>query len=155
MNLIVKENELGQVISARELHEFLEVKRDFTTWVKGRIEKYNFTEGEDFQVTFSFHQNGGKGGRPKEDYLLTLDMAKEVSMIENNEKGRQARKYFIACEKKYVELLENKTSLPNFSQLNYEKGLVYVKGVLNNLKSRLIFEKTEIEIKLKELEDKG
>lgn len=67
MNLIVKENELGQVISARELHEFLEVKRDFTTWVKGRIEKYNFTEGEDFQVTFSFHQNGGKGGRPKED----------------------------------------------------------------------------------------
>ena len=157
MNLVIKENELGQVISAKELHEFLEVGRDYTTWIKCRIRRYNFVENEDFQSISLIHQIGGiKGGdRKSKDYLLTLDMAKELSMIENNEKGRQARKYFIACEKKYVELLENKTSLPNFSQLNYEKGLVYVKGVLNNLKSRLIFEKTEIEIKLKELEDTG
>ncbi|MGL5123253.1 MAG: antA/AntB antirepressor family protein, partial [Fusobacteriaceae bacterium] len=98
MKLSINENELGQVISARELYGFLQVKRDFTTWIKARIEKYKFVESEDYQVNSSFPQIGGKGGRPKDDYLLTLNTAKELSMIENNEKGRQARKYFIECE---------------------------------------------------------
>lgn len=87
MNLVIKENELGQIISARELHEFLEVKRDFTTWIKGRIEKYNFIENEDFQMTSLIHQIGGiKGGdRKSKDYLIAMDMAKELSMIEKRE----------------------------------------------------------------------
>lgn len=157
MNLVIKENELGQIISARELYQFLEVKRDFTTWIKGRIEKYNFVENEDFQVISFAPQNWGanKGGHNKVDYLITMDMAKELSMIENNEKGREARKYFIKCEKEYIQSLKNKTSPPNPSELDYERTFIYVKGILNNLKSRLIFEKTEIEEKLKELENTG
>lgn len=54
-------NEEGkQLVSARELHEFLEVGRDFTTWIKGRIKKYEFVEDVDFTIVKSFHQNGGK-----------------------------------------------------------------------------------------------
>ena len=98
IKIIVKDNQ--QLVSARDLHEFLEVGRDFTTWIKGRISKYNFIENEDFTVVESFHQNGGKGGRPEHDYIITIDMGKELSMVENNEKGREARRYFIQCEKK-------------------------------------------------------
>lgn len=54
-------NEEGkQLVSARDLHEFLEVGRDFTTWIKGRINKYEFVVDVDFTVVKSFHQNGGK-----------------------------------------------------------------------------------------------
>ena len=95
---LIKINNDG-LVSARELHEFLEVGRDFTTWIKGRIEKYDFAESVDFTIMESFHQNGGKGGRPEKDYIITIDMAKELSMVENNEKGKQARKYFIQIEK--------------------------------------------------------
>ena len=107
MNELIKitKNEEGQqLVSARELHEFLEVGRDFTTWIKGRIYKYGFVENIDFTIIESFHQNGGKGGRPEHDYVITIDMAKELSMVENNDKGRQARQYFIDCEKKLKQL---------------------------------------------------
>lgn len=81
----------------------------------------------------------------KKNCLITMDMTKELSMIENNEKRREARKYFIAYEKEYIKSLKNKISHPNLSELDYEKTFIYVKGLLNNLKSRPIFEKTEIE----------
>lgn len=93
-----------RLVSARELHDFLEVGRDFTTWIKGRIDKYDFIESEDYAITNSFHQNGGKGGRPEKDYIITTDMAKELCMIENNPLGREARRYFIECEKKLQEV---------------------------------------------------
>lgn len=97
---LIKINNDG-LVSARELHEFLEVGRDFTTWIKGRIEKYDFAESVDFTVLNIAHQNGGAshGGQNKLDYIITIDMAKELSMVENNEKGKQARKYFIQIEK--------------------------------------------------------
>lgn len=97
---IVKINKDG-LVSARELHEFLGVGRDFTTWIKGRIIKYDFNENIDFTVINLAHQNGGTswGGTNKSDYAMTIDMAKELSMVENNAKGRQARKYFIQVEK--------------------------------------------------------
>lgn len=105
--LQVKNNGEGQqVVSGRELHKYLEVGRDFVTWIKERIEKYQFEENMDFTVVSSFPQNGGKGGRPKTDYILKLDMAKEISMIENNEQGRKARKYFIECERKLFDTTE-------------------------------------------------
>jgi len=97
----VYRSENGQAVSARELHEFLEVGKDFTSWVKDRISKYGFTENEDFIV---FTENGENLGRPKTEYILTLDTAKEIAMVQNNEKGSQARKYFIAVEKKFKEL---------------------------------------------------
>lgn len=87
-------------VNARDLHKFLKVGRDFSTWIKNRIEQYIFIENQDFIL---IHQNGGikkRGGdRRSVDYHLTLDMAKELSMVENNEEGRKVRRYFIRCEK--------------------------------------------------------
>ena len=102
MELIkVNQTEQGMTIDGRELHEFLEVGRDFSTWIKDKIEKYGFIEGMDFSP------KSGKtsdGGRPRIDYELSIDMAKELCMVENNEKGRQARKYFIECERRLKQI---------------------------------------------------
>ena len=88
-----------ETVSARELHAFLGVGRDFTNWVKGRISEYDFVENQDF-VVFAQTGENSTGGRPSTEYYITLDMAKELSMVERNDKGKQARKYFIECEKK-------------------------------------------------------
>lgn len=90
-----------QTINARNLHTFLEVGKDFATWIKDRIEQYGFLENQDFVTA---PQNGGAvykgGGHNRKDYHLTLDMAKELAMVERNEKGKQARQYFIDCERR-------------------------------------------------------
>ena len=86
-----------ETVSARELHEFLGSKQEFANWIKNRIEKYGFIENHDFLITLSKTPNGG---RPSQEYFITLDMAKQLAMVENNEKGMQVRKYFIECEKK-------------------------------------------------------
>lgn len=88
-----------QLCNARDLHAALGVGRDFTTWLKERIEQYGFADGEDFAI-FTAPPIRGAGNRGKRtDYHLTLDMAKELAMVENNERGRQVRRYFIAVEK--------------------------------------------------------
>lgn len=89
---------LISTVNARELHSFLESGRDFSTWIKDRIVSYGFVEDQDFLV---FHENGVNpyGGRPNKNYMLSIDMAKELSMVERNAKGKQARQYFIECEK--------------------------------------------------------
>ncbi len=94
----VTEQNGEQLVSARELHEFLESKQDFTTWIKSRIEKYGFVENEDFTL-----HKFMVGKSIAHDYILKLDMAKELSMVEANEKGSQARRYFIECEKKALK----------------------------------------------------
>ncbi|QGA55854.1 hypothetical protein GHC20_01625 [Brucella sp. 2280] len=85
-----------QTVNARELHEFLEVSTRFNDWITARIRDFGFVENEDF-VTFT--ENPVKG-RPTKEYALSLDMAKELSMVERNEKGKQARQYFIECERR-------------------------------------------------------
>ena len=99
----ITEKDGQQLVSARELHEFLESKQDFTTWVKSRISKYGFVEYEDFTL-----HKFMEGKTWKHDYIITVDMAKQLSMVENNEKGNQARKYFIQCEKKLKEVVQVK-----------------------------------------------
>ena len=94
----------NQVVSARELHKFLESKQEFANWIKNRIDKYGFVENQDFEVFDNFINNPS-GGRPLKEYALTLDMAKELAMVEGNERGKQARQYFIACEKKLREVV--------------------------------------------------
>jgi len=100
MELIkIKETENGRAVSARDLHEFIGSKQDFSTWIKNRIKKYDLIEGEDF----TFHKFVERKATVHE-YILSMDCAKELAMIENNDKGRRARKYFIACEKKLKEV---------------------------------------------------
>ena len=87
-----------ETVSARELHSFLESKQDFSNWIKNRIEQYDFVENQDF-ITL----NKKIERTVRIEYHITLDMAKELSMVERNEKGKQARKYFIECEKKLTQ----------------------------------------------------
>lgn len=89
--------------NARDLHAALEVGRDFTTWIKERIAEYGFVSGEDFSPVLG--KTSARGGRPATDYHLTLDTAKELSMVENNDIGRRIRRYLIALEKKQTGAL--------------------------------------------------
>lgn len=82
-----------QTVNARDLHAFLEVQSEFRSWIKNRIEQYGFTQDVDF-VAGKFLP-----GSKRIDYHLSLDMAKELSMVERNEKGKEARRYFIECER--------------------------------------------------------
>jgi phage anti-repressor protein len=88
-------------VNALELHAFLGVCKDFATWIKQRIETYGFHDEQDFVMERAGPQFGGVGNRgARTDYHLTLDMAKELAMVERTSRGRQARRYFIACERK-------------------------------------------------------
>lgn len=86
------------VVSARELHEFLEVETPYHKWLP-RMCEYGFTEGTDFSVTDIFVHNPAGGPQSMKDAALTIDMAKEICMIQRSEKGKQARQYFIQLEK--------------------------------------------------------
>ena len=90
------QNVLG-IADARNLHEGLGVGRDYTNWIKRRITRYGFVEKVDYEVFAKIGENP-LGGRPTNIYRITLDMAKELAMVENNEKGRLIRRYFIWCE---------------------------------------------------------
>lgn len=118
-NLItITEQNGSQVVSARELHSFLEVKTDFTNWCK-RMFEYGFDEDKDYSLA--------KFGEPlnqvhnKIDYALTLDAAKEISMLQRTEKGKVARKYFIECEKKLKQPLSQIDILIQSAQMIKEQ----------------------------------
>ncbi|CAP00396.1 hypothetical protein ABSDF1044 [Acinetobacter baumannii SDF] len=99
-------------VDARSLHSFLEVGRDFTTWIKARIAKYSFIKEVDYTIVESLSspkQGSSKSRQQKQtDYFLTLDMGKQLSMVENNEKGHEARRYFLRCEKLAFEAMKEK-----------------------------------------------
>jgi len=103
-NLIkVNTNENGDVVvSGRELHEFLESKEPYTQWFDRMVE-YGFAENVDFFVFQNFVKDDTAFGgvRKSTDHAIKLDMAKELAMIQRNDKGKQARQYFIAIEKEY------------------------------------------------------
>lgn len=82
-------------VSGRELHDFLEVGKDFSSWFKDMAE-YGFEVGKDFSPISVKTPNGG---RPRIEYVMTLDMAKEVAMIQRTDRGKQARQYFIEIDK--------------------------------------------------------
>ena len=91
----IEEREGKKTVNARNLHIILDSKQDFSNWISSRIEKYGFVKGEDFTIVLL----KSNGGRPSMEYHVSIDMAKELSMVERNEKGKQARQYFIECER--------------------------------------------------------
>lgn len=91
------------VINARELWEALGSKQEFANWIKNRIESYGFQEDSDY-CSFDKIVKRTTGATTRKEYLLTMDTAKEIAMVENNEKGRMVRRYFIEAEKRYREL---------------------------------------------------
>lgn len=131
MNELIKVTyeENKALVSARELHEFLKVKQDFSDWIKKQLESVDATENIDF--TLLKGKTSELGGRPSTEYILTLDIAKEINMIagiaprsneETKKLSKEARKYFIECEKKLKEVI-NKPVLPE-DYLSALKALV-------------------------------
>lgn len=101
--LKIETHEGKETVNARDLYNFLESRQDFSTWIKNRVEKYGFVENTDY---VRLHKKMEANNATLIDYFLSLDMAKELSMVENNEKGRQARLYFIEVEKRAREFAE-------------------------------------------------
>ena len=87
-------------LSARELHEFLEIETPFKKWFL-RMTEYGFNQNFDYREVMDKNVQNPKGGRPSTDYEITLDMAKEIAMIQRSEKGKQIRQYFLELERKW------------------------------------------------------
>ena len=94
----IRDNGREKVVSMFDVYTFLGIKSEFSTWSK-RMFEYGFEDSKDFTPILA----ESTGGRPFKDYAITLDCAKEISMLQRSEKGKQARKYFIECEKKLKE----------------------------------------------------
>lgn len=124
MNELLKINyEADRItLSARELHEFLGVKTHFKDWFP-RMCEYGFEQEKDFRSILS----KSTGGRPSSDYEITLDMAKEIAMIQRNEKGKQARQYFIEVEKQW-----------NSPERVIARGLIESQKMIENLNQQVI-----------------
>lgn len=101
-------NQSTLLVNARELHQRLQVKTLFKDWIKRRIEEYQFIEGEDFSSDLS----KSDFGRPSIEYHITLDMAKELCMLERSELGQKARRYFIQMEKEALQARQLPQVLP-------------------------------------------
>jgi len=99
--ITITKNEIGNAelnsVNARDIHNYLQVNSKFADWIKRAIVKYDFKENIDY-VCFLKNEKAGNNAISKE-YIVTMDMAKELAMLENNPKGKETRKYFINCEK--------------------------------------------------------
>ncbi|GAA5094868.1 phage antirepressor KilAC domain-containing protein [Bartonella acomydis] len=132
-------DELVQTVNARELHAFLEIKSEFRNWIKNRIKECNFRENIDFITAVNFY----RGGKVKE-YYITLDMAKHLSMIERNDKGHEAREYFIECERRAKQAvtpqqIDYSSPQAMIGFLNYLQGQIEQKDhVIAELKPKAI-----------------
>ena len=99
---IVGGNE-SETVNARDLHVFIESSQDFSTWIRKRVKQYGFEEGKDYllhKIVEQVPHQGGARTSGRTEYIITLDMAKELAMVERNVKGKAVREYFIACERK-------------------------------------------------------
>ncbi|MGX6472087.1 antA/AntB antirepressor family protein [Pediococcus pentosaceus] len=114
-----------QVVDARDLHDFLEIGKRFTTWFED-MNKYGFDEGKDF-FPISGESNGG---RKRKDYAISINMAKELSMIQRTKKGKQAREYFIAVEEQFNSpemIMARSLQFANQKMLSYQEQIQVMK----------------------------
>lgn len=128
-------NEVKQTVSARELHQFLEVATKFSDWIKRRIEEFGFVKEVDYVVLKNETQYNQT---LTIEYALTLDMAKELSMVERNEKGKQARQYFIECERRAqnpLSVLSDPAAMRNLL-LTYTEKVLTLEHTVDELKPR-------------------
>ena len=130
-NLEIITRDDTQYVNARDLHASLGVGRDFSTWIKERIEKYGFIEGKDFSPKLG----ESTGGRPTIEYDLSLSMAKELAIVENNEKGRQIRHYLIKVEQAW-----------NTPEMIMARALQVSNKTIHLLHERLVLAEKTIEV---------
>ncbi|ELF6903789.1 antA/AntB antirepressor family protein [Vibrio cholerae] len=126
IQVAVFESQIGGVtkrcVDARELHQKLENATRFDQWIARKIEDFAFGENEDFRSFLT----ESSGGRPATEYTISIDMAKELCMLERSEIGRATRKYFIECERK---LIQAHSITPNQAKL--------LKGEIEDCKNKL------------------
>ena len=105
MNELIKieDRDGKKAVNARDLHAYLESRQEFTHWIKGRIRKYGFSENVDF-ASFDNFIKRATGGTTQKEYALSISCAKEISMVEGNDKGKVARRYFIEQEEKALKI---------------------------------------------------
>lgn len=118
--------EKKRFVNARELYKWLGVGRDFSTWIKDRVKKYDFIEDLDYFTSIPQFGDGSDGSRkgkatdPKtgkvvaKEYIISVDMAKELAMVENSEIGKKVRKYFIRVEGDFKKVMRIATMDPKF-----------------------------------------
>lgn len=125
---IIEQNGI-QLIDARELHRRLGVQTKFTNWFPRRVEEYRFDEGKDyFTENQLLPKNGQKvSHRPRTEYFLTIDMAKEIAMVERTEVGKKIRNYFIEMEKL---ARESAIKMPPSLNVYGKEALPYIEWLL-------------------------
>ena len=135
----ITQHEGRQAVSARELHSFLGATERFSNWF-GRQTQYGFVEGIDFTGCEEFNT---LANQTLTDFALTIDCAKEISMLQRSEKGKQARLYFIACEKKLKEVSKPLSQLELIIQsaqalLEQEKRMDNVEREIKEIKAQTV-----------------
>ncbi len=116
-------NQIQQPLcDARELFKFLEITYNFGTWIGNRIRQYQFIENTDYCSFIKICKRTSRGSTTLTEYHLTLDTAKELAMVERNDKGREARRYFIDCERRLLSnhLLTDNIEISVFQAENIE-----------------------------------
>ena len=131
-----------QLVSGRELHKFLEVGTRYDTWINRIIEKYNFIENKDF-ITIAQKRATAQGNETTYvDHLMTLNMAKEISMVTNTEKGKLARQYFIKCEEAWNSpemILARANQIQSHMIEDYTKKIELLENKVKEDKPKVIF----------------
>lgn len=127
----ISENNGKRAVSARDLHAFLESKQKFTDWIKNRIDKYDLVENVDYVTASEIYETANGGHSTRIEYALTVEAAKELSMVEGNEKGKQARRYFIACEKELVEKAKNPINSDKIGLREMMEWINFTKEILH------------------------
>lgn len=143
--LPINEQNGQRAVNARDLHSFLGSKQQFADWIKTRINQYGFIENQDYVILASENYEASWGGKNRVEYALTIDMAKELSMVERSDKGKQARRYFIACEKG-LKSLAKPVRKPTITPTKIKASIEWIKGVseilnLNDSSKHLLLEK--------------
>ena len=116
MDGLIKISEKG--VNARDLYDYLEIKHHFKDWIGNSIRDYGFEKNIDFCYYFS----ESTGGRPRKEYAISINMAKELSMVAKTAKGREARKYFIKCEE-ILKKAQNKKEIIRLAGIETRKTL--------------------------------
>ena len=136
----IKNNQ--QLVSGRELHEFLEIKTPYTQWFERMVE-YGFIENTDFIPVSQKSESGGISGvKVVQDHFITLNMAKEISMLQRNKKGKQARIYFIKCEEAWNSpemILARANQIQSHMIEDYAKKIEVLENKVKEDKPKVLF----------------
>jgi len=145
----IQKNEIGtekvNAVNSREIYEYLGVKEQYSDWMKRAVNKYDFIENEDYIITIQKNLNSQFSGlKERKDYIVTLDMAKELCMVSNTLKGKETRKYFIECEKELYfkpktlsleDLLKENTKMIT----NLQDKVISLNNVIQEQKPKVAF----------------